>query len=156
MTLPSDESGFIVNVEGVGKTEIMRNQSGAGTMTSKLAVTSSGALVAKDLFETQIDAASLCTSLTASGDRVVVSGAISGACPVTFSISSDQLPLSSFRGYVEGTCAGTRQIILTGISSADGELTLDVGGALTQGCTDLDVLISSVNARDLTATFFVE
>jgi hypothetical protein len=71
MALPSDESGFLVIVDGVGEATIVRNQSGAGTMTSKLAATSNGALMVKDLFETQIDPISLCSGLTADGDLVM-------------------------------------------------------------------------------------
>lgn len=157
MALPSDESGFLVIVDGVGEATIVRNQSGAGTMTSKLAATSNGALMVKDLFETQIDPISLCSGLTADGDGVVVSGDVpSGSCPVTFRISSEQLPSNSFRGYVVGTCDGVRKTILTGLSSREGELTLDLAAAFTQGCVDIQMLISSTNASDLTATFFVE
>jgi hypothetical protein len=55
-----------------------------------------------------------------------------------------------------GTCDGVRKTILTGLSSREGELTLDLAAAFTQGCVDIQMLISSTNASDLTATFFVE
>jgi hypothetical protein len=157
MTLPSDEDAFVVDVKGVGTTTISRKQRGAGTMASTLAVTNSGALVATDFFEAQIDASSLCASLTANGDELIVSGDVgTGPCPVTFTIASQQLSLNSFRADVEGVCDGTRQLVTSARSSSAGTVTVDLNEAFARGCGDVQVSISSVKAVGLTSIFSVE
>ena len=157
MTLPSDEDAFVVDVTGVGTTTIARTQRGAGTMASTLAVTTSGSLVATDFFEAQIDTSSLCGSLTANGDTLIVSGDVgTGPCPVTVTIASQQLSLDSFRSNVEGVCDGTPQLITSARSSSAGTVTVDLGEAFAQECDDVRVIISSVNAVGLTSVFSVQ
>ncbi len=126
-------------------------------MASTLAVTTSGALVATDFFEAQIDTSSLCASLTANGDSLIVSGDIgTGPCPVTVTIASQQIPLTSFRADVEGVCDGTRQRITSASSSSAGTVTVDLGEAFAQECDGVQVIISSVSAVGLASVFSVE
>jgi hypothetical protein len=154
MELPADEEAFVVDVEGVGSTRIARQQRGVGTMTSKLVVTSAGALVAEDVFEAQALATALCASLTASGSTIVVSGDVGEApCKAAFSVASQSVPLTSFRGDLIGSCAGSIETISSAGASAQGVITLDLNDAFARGCSNIKVSITSPRAPGLKSEF---
>lgn len=156
MELPAEEQSFLVDVDGVGTTTISRQQRGVGTMASKLSVTSSGALVAEDVFETQVLASPLCQSLTLNGSSIVVSGDVGQApCEATFAVASNSLPLTSFSGRVEATCAGSRAFVTSANSSSEGQITLDLNAAFRRGCSDIEVVVSSRLAPELQSAFQV-
>ena len=157
MELPAEVESFVVDVQGVGATTLLRQQRGEGTMTSKLSVTSTGALVAEDFFEVQVLASSLCASLTLSDTTLVVSGDLGGApCEVTLKVASRALPLTSFRGNVEATCNASRVVVSTANASTQGAITLDLNAAFARGCSDIKVSVGSLRAPDLQSTFPVQ
>lgn len=157
MEIPADEAAFVVDVEGVGTTQIARQQRGAGTMASKLAVTSAGALVAEDVFEVQALASVLCASLSFNGGSIVVSGDVGNApCKVAFGVASTSLPLSSFRGDLIASCAGSNTTVRSAAASAQGVITLDLNYAFTRGCSDIKVSITSSRAPGLRSEFPVQ
>ena len=154
MELPADEEAFVVDVEGVGSTQIARQQRGVGTMTSKLAVTSAGALVAEDVFEAQPIGSILCASLTLNGSAIVIAGNVGNApCEVAFSVASRSLPLTSFRGEVTASCAGSTETVTSAGASAQGVITLDLNYAFSRGCSDIKVSITSPQAPGLRSEF---
>ena len=154
MELPADEEAFVVDVEGVGSTRIARQQRGVGTMTSKLVVTSAGALVAEDVFEAQPLATALCASLTVSGSTIVVSGDVGEApCKAAFGVASQSVPLTSFRGDLIGSCAGSIETISSAGASAQGVITLDLNDAFARGCSNIKVSITSPRAPGLRSEF---
>jgi hypothetical protein len=154
MELPAEEESFVVDVDGVGATTISRQQRGVGTMASKLSITNSGALVAEDVFEVQVVGSTLCKSLSLSGSNLVVSGDVGQApCEVTFAVASNELPLTSFSGRVEATCAGSRSFVTSANSSTEGQITLDLNAAFRRGCSDIQMVVSSRLAPELQSTF---
>lgn len=154
MELPAEVESFVVDVKGIGATTVSRQQRGEGTMTSKLAVSSTGALVAEDFFEVQVLTSSLCRSLTLSDNTLVVSGDVGGApCEITLQVASTALPVTSFRGNVEATCDASRVIVATANVSSQGAVTLDLNAAFSQGCSNINVLVGSLQAPDLQSIF---
>jgi hypothetical protein len=154
MELPADEEAFVVDVEGVGSTRIARQQRGVGTISSKLAVTSAGALVAEDVFEAQPLGSALCESLTLNGNAIVVSGDVGNAsCKVAFSVASRSLPLTSFRGDLVASCAGLTEPIGSAGASAQGVITLDLNDAFARGCSNIKISIASPLAPGLESEF---
>jgi hypothetical protein len=154
MELPAGVESFVVDVTGVGTTTISRQQRGEGTMTSKLSVASTGALVAEDLFEVQVLTSLLCGSLTLSENTLVVSGGVGEApCEVRLKVASRALPLTSFRGNVEATCDASRVVVSTANASAQGGMTLDLNAAFSLGCSDIKVAVGSLQAPDLQSIF---
>ena len=157
MELPAEVQSFVVDVEGVGTTTVSRQQRGEGTMTSKLSITSTGALVAEDLFEVQVLTSSLCRSLTLSNNTLIVSGEVGGApCEVTLQVASRVLPLTSFRGKVEASCDASRIIVSSANASTQGAITLDLNTAFSRGCSDITVSVGSPQAPDLQSIFPVQ
>lgn len=154
MELPANEEAFVVDVEGVGSTQIARQQLGVGAMASKLAVTSAGALVAEDVFEVQPLATVLCASLTVNGSTIVVSGDVGEApCKAAFGVASQSVPLTSFRGDLIGSCAGSIETISSAGASAQGVITLDLNDAFARGCSNIKVSITSPRAPGLKSEF---
>ena len=154
MELPAEEEAFVVDVEGVGATQIARQQRGAGTMASKLSVTSTGALMAENVFEVQALGSVLCASLTLNGSALVVVGDVGSApCKVAFSVASKSLPLTSFRGEVVALCAGSMMTISSAAASSQGVITLDLNEAFTRSCSNITVFIASSRAPGLQSEF---
>jgi hypothetical protein len=157
MQLPSDEGEFVVNVEGVGATSIARQQRGSGTMASKLEVLDSGALRTQNLFEAQVITAILCENLSANGDTLTVSGNVGSApCEASFAIASTDMPVTSFRGEIEGVCGGSRGTVASASASARGIITLNLNAAFSRECSDVTIRVSSSEAPDLVSVFSVK
>ncbi len=154
MELPPTESAFEINVTGVGTTTISRQQRGVGSMASKLSATSSGTLIAEDVFEVQAISPALCSTVTVSGNSLVVSSDTSTSpCPVQFAVASSSLPLASFRANLEANCGGAQQIINSVGASPQGVLTVDLSQAFARSCSDIVVGISSTRATGLGVEF---
>lgn len=157
MRLPSDEGEFVVNIDGIGATSIARQQSGAGTMASKLSVSDSGALRAQNLFETQVLTSILCENLTANGDTLTVSGTVGSApCEASFVVASTDMPVTSFRGEIEAICDGSRDVVSSASASSRGIITLNLNAAFSRGCSEVTIRISSSEAPDLVSVFSVK
>jgi hypothetical protein len=157
MELPASESSLVIDVDGVGSTTIQRQQQGAGSISTKLAVTSQGALLASDLFETQIVSASLCGGLTAEGTQLVVTGEIAaGPCLVPLQIASVDLQLTTFVASVFAKCEGSSAVVASGRADAQGNVVVDLAQAFSRSCEDLNIVVSSSEAPGLSGEFSVK
>jgi hypothetical protein len=155
MILPAQESSLVVDVVGVGSTQVQRQQQGSGTLSAKLSATEQG-LESRIQFEAQLTEQGLCSDLSISGDELIISGDSANApCPVTISVASQDLSLTGFEGDVVGTCVGTLSTLTSERAASDGTITLDMSAAIKSGCNELRIVISHPLADGLESTFTV-
>lgn len=156
MVLPASESSLVIDVVGVGTTTMRRLQQGPGTLSTKLAATGEG-IQSELQFEAQVSEQNLCSSLSASGDELLVVGDDNQVpCPVTIAIASQELTLRDFEGSVVARCAGANDTLASGRANADGKITLDLSAALTGGCSEIRIVVSHPRAPGLESVFYVK
>jgi hypothetical protein len=157
MEIPASESSLVIDVEGVSSTTIQRQQQGAGSITTALAVTNQGELSTSKLFEVQLVSASLCKALTAEGTQLVVTGEIpSGSCLVPLQIASEDQQLTTFVASVFARCGENSSVVTSAQANAQGRVVVDVAQALSRGCTDVNIVVSSGEAPELISEFSVK
>jgi hypothetical protein len=156
MFLPDGERSLVVDVSGIGEASVKRSQSGSGSIMAVLKVTEQGELVTRNLSEIQIDTGSLCASLAVTGSSIEIIGDNSEvSCPVTFTISSEQLEVTSFFGEVVGVCSGEVVVLDRAQASSVGLLTLQLDGITQRGCSEVNIQVTSAQAPSLVGVFTV-
>jgi len=157
MQLPASEEMFVIEVAGVGSTSIARMQRGEGSMSAKLAAMKDGTLVAAQLSESQIDSSTLCESLAVEEGGLRVDGALGqGACLVDIVVESQELAVASFYGTVLAKCNGARDLIQQSRADATGRVRFDLSSALSSGCQQLELVVASSQAPELSGVFVVK
>ena len=156
MSLPGEEDSIVIEVGGQDSPEVRRNFSGSSVLSTVLAVDTAGALSTSGIFEVQIDAASLCDSLTAKGNTLyIIQEPVGQSCPISLSTHSD-LQSNPLRGEIIARCDGEQQTFATALTNQAGELRLDVPWSQVTGCDSIEVVVFPSAQRSRTVSISVE
>ena len=157
MSLPGEEDSIVIEVGGQDSPEVRRNFSGSSVLSTVLAVDTAGAPSTSGIFEVQIDAASLCDSLTAKGNTLyIIQEPVGQSCPISLSTHSDQQSLNPLRGEIIARCDGEPQTFASALTNQAGELRLDVPWSQVTGCDSIEVVVFPSAQRSRTVSISVE
>ncbi len=159
MELPANEETFVIEVDGIGSTQISRRQSGEGNISTKLTIDPDRGLITKDLFEAQLALDSApCSALEIENNQInVVAPITEESCEIKINTDSEELSTANFIGTLMGSCPkqGYRNLAQNSANS-EGAIRLDLAPAIKRGCVNLSLRITHRSSTDLESRFPIE
>lgn len=142
MSLPATEQALVIEVAGKKTTPLVRSYSGSSVLSTRLRQEASGDIRFSTVVEARIDTASLCSSLKAKDNSLIIVKQVEGeSCEISLDTSShgaSDLPIS---GEVRSVCGGQEQVTDSNSADSVGSLRLTVDLSDITGCLPKEVVI---------------
>ncbi len=144
MSLPATEQTLVVEVAGKKTSPLVRSYSGSSVLSTALLQESSGNIRFSTVVEARIDTTSLCSSLKADNNSLIIVKQVEGdSCEISLDTSSqgnDDLLIS---GQVRSECGGQELITDSNSALSDGSIQLTIDLSDTAMCLPKEVVIST-------------
>ncbi len=142
MSLPATEQALVVEVAGKKTTPLVRSYSGSSVLSTTLLQESSGNIRFSTVVEARIDTASLCSSLKADNNSLIIVKQVEGeSCEISLDASSQGDSELLISGEVRSVCGGQEQVTDSNSANSGESLRLTIDLSDTNACLPKEVVI---------------